>query len=220
MCITNQFVFPPATIAAGEQADAISNDIQTSALEKQDILTLERHLAAATSKENITESNSHLLSTLTLMNPTGPLRRPPQSVLDVLQQVNHAYRIGHLLCRSRNPDFLLDILQRQGSHQAMPWLADLVESSESSLSILPVQCLCEFLLNSALAAENGDAPDHEETVKKHKQQQLLLHLQNLLQNPITDSQACIETLVNKLASRMRDRAKYTLLIFRTTFSGV
>ena len=30
----------------------------------------------------------------------------------------------------RQPDFLLDILQRQGTNQAMPWLADLVESNE------------------------------------------------------------------------------------------
>ena len=29
----------------------------------------------------------------------------------------------------------------------MPWLADLVESSEGSLDVLPVQCLCEFLLH-------------------------------------------------------------------------
>lgn len=36
----------------------------------------------------------------------------------------------------------------------MPWLADLVESSEGSLNVLPVQCLCEFLLNSSLT--NGD----------------------------------------------------------------
>ena len=28
----------------------------------------------------------------------------------------------------------------------MPWLADLVQSSESSLNALPLQCLCEFLL--------------------------------------------------------------------------
>ena len=28
----------------------------------------------------------------------------------------------------------------------MPWLAELVQSSEGSLDVLPVQCLCEFLL--------------------------------------------------------------------------
>ena len=34
----------------------------------------------------------------------------------------------------------------QGSSKSMPWLADLVQSSESSLNALPLQCLCEFLL--------------------------------------------------------------------------
>ncbi len=29
----------------------------------------------------------------------------------------------------------------------MAWLADLVESSEGCLDMLPVQCLCEFLLH-------------------------------------------------------------------------
>ena len=34
----------------------------------------------------------------------------------------------------------------QDSSKSMPWLADLVQSSESSLNALPLQCLCEFLL--------------------------------------------------------------------------
>lgn len=34
----------------------------------------------------------------------------------------------------------------QGTSKAIPWLSDLVESSEGSLEVLPVQCLCEFLL--------------------------------------------------------------------------
>ena len=42
----------------------------------------------------------------------------------------------------------------------MPWLADLVENSEGSFSVLPVQCLCEFLLNDALAGT--DAEDQEQ----------------------------------------------------------
>jgi len=45
----------------------------------------------------------------------------------------------------------------------MPWLADLVESNDSSLDVLPVQCLCEFLLHdspsdtSAASAASDDA---------------------------------------------------------------
>ena len=220
MCITNQFIFPPPKLASGkDQAEEMrAKEVQTSTMEKQDILQFEIHLAAATNKATITESNSLLLAQLITNNPEGELRRPPQAVLDQLAQANQHYKIGHLLCRSRDPDFLLDILQRQGSNQAMPWLADLVESSEGSFNVLPVQCLCEFLLNStnttsatsaaaaatsssssSLTANLDNHPDnnsagaavtdeHVVKQKKRKQKHLLLHLQNLLQQPLNDEQ--------------------------------
>ena len=203
MCITNQFLFPPPTLASGDSAEEMrAKEVQTATMEKQDILQFEIHLAAATNKATITESNSLLLAQLITNNPEGELRRPPQAVLDQLAQANQHYKIGHLLCRSRNPDFLLDILQRQGSNQAMPWLADLVESSEGSFNVLPVQCLCEFLLNSTNAnsalSQTGNAENEtnasaaaDENLlkqKKRKQKHLLLHLQNLLQQPLNEEQ--------------------------------
>lgn len=195
MCMTNQFVFPPPTIASGEEAEALrAQEVQSVIAEKEAILTFENHLA----QDTITESNSLLLPQLITLNPDGPLRRPPQAVLEALKGINSQLRIGHLLCRSRNPDFLLDILQRQGTSQAMPWLADLVESSEGSLNVLPVQCLCEFLLNSDLnlqvKSEYTDEMNREIEAKKHKQRQLLQHLQSLLQNSQSDPRSCFETL--------------------------
>ena len=71
----------------------------------------------------------------------------------------------------------------------MPWLSDLVESSDGSFSVLPVQCLCEVLLNSG-EGDAGDLVERDE-VKKRKQTQLLEHLQNILQ---TDDRSGIETL--------------------------
>ena len=116
-------------------------------------------------------------------------------MLDQLKQLNTHYKIGHLLCRSRKPDFLLDILQRQGTNQAMPWLADLVENSEGSFSVLPVQCLCEFLLNDALAVNEAEEAEQVQTrVKKRKAGELLVHLQQLLQNPTSEAATCLETL--------------------------
>ena len=176
--------------------------MQTAVVEKTAILTFEQHLADACNKETIGESNSLLLTSLITMDPNGALRRPPQMILDTLQQYNAHYKIGHLLCRSRDPDFLLDILQRQETNQAMPWLADLVESSEGSFNVLPVQCLCEFLLDStaaiaaaaaADASGSGGAPKSEEEakaleVKKRKQRELLRHLQDLLQQSDSDPQ--------------------------------
>lgn len=81
---------------------------------------------------NITETTSLLLAQLITMDPMGAPRRPPNAILEQLDKLNKSHKIGHLLCRSRNPDFLLDIIRKQGSSQSMPWLADLVQNSEGS----------------------------------------------------------------------------------------
>lgn len=49
----------------------------------------------------------------------------------------------------------------QGTSQSMPWLAELVESSEGSLDVLPVQCLCEFLLHDPKEMNDTDTGDDE-----------------------------------------------------------
>ena len=55
----------------------------------------------------------------------------------------------------------------QASSQSMPWLADLVQSSEGSLDVLPVQCLCEFLLHDA-ADDNFPTEDEDEAESKEQ----------------------------------------------------
>ncbi|XP_046407555.1 integrator complex subunit 1 [Ischnura elegans] len=194
MCITNHFNYPPPTIGGNETIEDVrTKELQTSSLEKQRILEFESHLAAASTKMAITEQTSLLLSQLITMDPTGTPRKPPLPVLEQLRTLNTTLRMGHLLCRSRRPDFLLDVIQRQGTSQSMPWLADLVESSDGAFSHLPVQCLCEFLLSDAMAGtEEGTAATMAEGVdvsqgssrareKHHKQLRLLRHLQALLQ---------------------------------------
>lgn len=111
MSITNQFA----------NYKVPDEELQLSALEKTQILEFETHLAAATSRVVITEQNSLLLSQLILMDPIGVPRRPPLPVLDMLQSQNATLKLGHLLCRSRKPDLLLDIISRQGTSQSMPW---------------------------------------------------------------------------------------------------
>lgn len=181
MCITNQF----------SNYKVPDEELQVSALEKTQILEFETHLAAATSKVVITEQNSLLLSQLMLMNPMGVARRPPQHILELLQNQNVGLKLGHLLCRSRKPDLLLDIIQRQGTSQSMPWLADLVQNSDGDFSHLPVQCLCEFLLSSSSTMDN------------HRDLELLSYLQKLLTDETSDHQISCEVLeyfLRRLAS--------------------
>ncbi|XP_011642756.1 integrator complex subunit 1 isoform X2 [Pogonomyrmex barbatus] len=187
MCITNHFSYPPPTMALPEiMEQERAKELQVEAIEKQEILEYESHLAAASSRIQLSEQNSFLLSQLITMDPTGIARRPPPAVLEQIQSLNTSHRLGHLLCRSRKPDFLLNIIQRQqqSTSQSMPWLADLVQNSEGSLSQLPVQCLCEYLLSTS-----------PQTVEKQpRQQQLLAHLQTLLTDPNQDQQHAYEVL--------------------------
>ncbi|XP_048516871.1 integrator complex subunit 1 isoform X3 [Dendroctonus ponderosae] len=187
MCITNYFSFPPPTMITAED-DFHSKELQVLALEKQTILEFESHLAAASTKAEINEQTSHLLPQLMEQNPLGDSRRPPPQILDLLQTLNNSHRLGHLLCKSRHPDFLLDIMSRQGGAH-MPWLAELVHSAEGVLSHLPVQCLCEYLLSTAPA----------EKLTKHGQ--LLAHLRTVVNGPDTQS-ACevLEYLFRRLTS--------------------
>ncbi|XP_023269633.1 integrator complex subunit 1 isoform X1 [Seriola lalandi dorsalis] len=204
MVMTNNYTYPPCTVADEDtKTEMINRELQISQREKQEILAFESHLAAASTKQTITESNSLLLSQLTSLDPQGPPRRPPPQVQEQVKSLNQSLRLGHLLCRSRNPDFLLNIIQRQASSQSMPWLADLVQSSEGSLDVLPVQCLCEFLLHDAaddsLPIEDDDEGESKEQRAKkrqrqQKQRQLLGRLQDLLLGPKADEQTTCEVL--------------------------
>lgn len=196
MCITNQFIFPPPTLALGEKADEIKNrELQMSQIEKEQILLFEGHLAAASTKVQITESNSLLLSKLISMDPHGPARKPPSIILEQLKTMNPKWRLGDLLCHSRNPDFLLDVIQRQGTTQSMSWLSELVESSASSFNMLPVQCLCEFLISEGNVINDGNEDGVKNFMKKKKkQQQLLFHLQKLLHEPESEPHDTIEVI--------------------------
>lgn len=184
----SHFSFPPPTMNT-ENEDYQLKEQQVAALEKQRILEFESHLAAASTRVEITEANSLLLPQLMELKPQGEARRPPQPILDQLQSLNSTHRLGHLLCRSRNPDFLLNIMSRQGGRAHMPWLAELVHSSEGALAHLPVQCLCEYLLSTAPA----------ERLTKHSQ--LLTHLRAVV-NGGDPLNACevLEYLLRRLTS--------------------
>ncbi|XP_021703270.1 integrator complex subunit 1 [Aedes aegypti] len=170
MCITNQ-------IGPTKPSD---EELQVAAAEKSQILEFENHLAS----NIINEQNSLLLSQLILMDPRGVARRPPNHVLEQIQSLNVTHRLGHLLCRSRKPDLLLEIIQRQGTSQAMPWLADLVQNSDGDFNHLPVQCLCEFLLSNSSTV----------IVENSREAELLVYLQKVVQDETGDHQMICEIM--------------------------
>ncbi|XP_065065814.1 integrator complex subunit 1-like [Rhopilema esculentum] len=160
MIITRNYTFPPLATTESTIDEIKATELQLCRAEKDEILLFESHLAAATSGKLITEENSLLINQLISLDPSGPPRRPPQTIIEHLKILNKSLGLDYMFCKSRSPDFLLDIIHSQGSTQSMPWLADLVESSESSLNVLPSQCLCEFLLMKDEKAKHQKKPHH------------------------------------------------------------
>ncbi|XP_072929627.1 integrator complex subunit 1 [Epargyreus clarus] len=129
---------------------------ERSEAERAAILTLETHLAAASNaKLPVTESSSRLLSQLSMVEPSGPARRPPAAVVEALQALSGQLRLGRLLCRQ--PALLLQLVERHGTRRAMPWLHQLLRHDRLELSVLPVQCLCEFLSAGGAGGAGGEA---------------------------------------------------------------
>ncbi|XP_037876176.1 integrator complex subunit 1 isoform X3 [Bombyx mori] len=148
MCITNK---PSIEWGSGTGVDA-----ERAEAERAAILQLETHLAAASNaKLPVTEHNSRLLSQLTTLEPLGAPRKPPQAIIESLQALNAQLRLGKLLCRQ--PALLLELVERHGTRRAMPWLLQLLRHDQLELSVLPVQCLCEFLSSGGGAGEAGEA---------------------------------------------------------------
>ena len=54
----------------------------------------------------------------------------------------------------------------------MPWLAELVQASEGSLDVLPVQCLCEFLLLDK-SAEIKKGKEDESAAREQQEKRLV-----------------------------------------------
>ena len=140
MVITNNYQFP---LNSMKYQETMMLEKQLSAAEETDILVFEGHIARGV---KITKQNSHLLNQLMVVKEGGPMRKPPQAVLDQTRLLAMELHLGHKLCKVRDPDFLLDIIKQQGTSRSMSWLSELVKNSENSFELLPVPCLCEFLL--------------------------------------------------------------------------
>ena len=116
--------------------------------------------------------------------------------------------------------------RRQGAAQSKPWLADLVESNEGAWNVLPVQCLCEFLLHEAVddLPVNDIIDDSKQQLgkrkeRRHKHQQLVQHLRLLLTDPNQLSEACREVLdyLMRRLSAQKTLPRHQALMVRVYF---
>lgn len=139
MVIARSWKFPPFP---NEQL--MTQEEQILQEESKKILAMEKLLLSQESNSG----NTSLLDQLMKYDLRSPPRRPPYGVIEQLKQINKEYRLGHILCSSRDPDFLVSIMKREGASNAVEWLGPIVSSEEHTLNVLPIECLCYLLLTT------------------------------------------------------------------------
>eukprot|EP01135_Chromosphaera_perkinsii_P001389 Nk52_evm6s166 gene=Nk52_evmTU6s166 len=151
MLVTKSYQFPPISgpregSGALTAESFIAEELQMRRLEKDRIIEFENHLARATNGEMIIEENSLLIPQLIFFEPKGKARMMPSANVQFLKAQNEDLKLGYLLCISRSPDFVLDIMRRHDPSESVKWLGSLIENDPLVLDMLPNLCLCELLL--------------------------------------------------------------------------
>ncbi len=124
--------------------------------EKKEILELKNYFVSMQSvKMVMSETNSQLIGQVLKFDPSSSARQPSPEILQNLRELNNDCKLGQLLCRSRDPDYLLMIVKRQNSMLNLSWLSTLFDTNSSYWNLMPVQCICEFMWN--LFNSNEDA---------------------------------------------------------------
>ncbi len=128
----------------------------------------------------INEVNSQLIGQVMKFDPCASVRQPSADTLQNLRKLNAEYKLGQLLCRSREPDYLLMLIKRQNSTLSLSWLSTLMESNSTYLHLMPVQCICEFVWN--LFSGNDDV-----SKKATNLDQLISRIQAILLDDCIDA---------------------------------
>ncbi|CAH8543931.1 unnamed protein product [Schistosoma margrebowiei] len=177
--ISSDFINPSTKDSTSYNPNVDLTEKMNYEIEVQLILRLESFLLANENKSTSTTSNaeenrsftsdssvvitpesSQLINKLVRNNPRGPCRRLPEEQLCYLRFLCQRLHLERRLWNSRNPDFLLDLLHNQANDVvAQPWLMRLVESTGEDLDVLPVQCLCEYLLYDAMTHAQASKTD-------------------------------------------------------------
>lgn len=85
-------------------------------IERQQILEFENSFPAPDSVSTRvprTEATSQLIGQVMRFDPNGVARRPPPDTIQNIKKLNSEYKLGQLLCKSRQPDFLLNLIEKQ-----------------------------------------------------------------------------------------------------------
>lgn len=156
MCVLSNFSaqdLAPGPDAANDAASSSApvfsvspdQERQLEQAEIQDILEFETLLAEACNEKPPTQQSSRLVGKVMRAGPREAARVLPRRFLDEVGRECAAAPLGIVLCRSRSPDYLGDIVKASGTSAQLTALLPLLHA-ENLLGQLPSSALCDLLV--------------------------------------------------------------------------
>ncbi|EGG20985.1 integrator complex subunit 1 [Cavenderia fasciculata] len=133
MIVTRLWRFPPYAAKSISPAQIQALD-QAAHAKEQEILAV------------LAEHQQSTGGPIIILDIPGCARQPPNEVVERLVRLDNDLHMSYLLCQSRQPDFLLEIMASQESRTSLQWLVQIIHTDPRTLDILPPMCLAEVLL--------------------------------------------------------------------------
>jgi len=223
MLLTGDYTYPPRSMIENKQSlEKLYHDERIQLREEKDLLLeFEQYLAQP---KIIDETNSQLLGKVLVLD-LQQIKRPishdknEKHFYNLIQGLNNNYKLSSMLCRCREPDFILDVLNRQEQQSKTyfdnqtSWLTSLVDSNIDCLHVFPIVCLCDYFQHMILIFKRKTFDltkrtyqaletilSRFKTIFRHVQQEI--HKQILQSNQIDDFISILTYFFNCLNSNI------------------
>ena len=96
-------------------------------------------------------------------------RKPLASSFEYLTELNSNFGLAKQIYQCREPDFLLELIESQGSAGSLKWLSDVLETDgEYSVNALPISSLCELYISGLDEQRSYSRELSAKVIKKRK----------------------------------------------------
>ena len=138
------------------------------------VLALESVLAKKEEEETVKQavgrfSDDDSQSKLMVYDIHSQPRKPLANSFESLTELNSNFGLAKQIYQCREPDFLLELIESQGSAGSLKWLSDVLETDgEYSVNALPISSLCELYISGLDEQRTYSRELSAKVVKKRK----------------------------------------------------
>ena len=139
MCVMKRFINSPV-----EREIPIAMKERSQKIQKYHT-TQQQELSKLANQPSQRQIQEWIINGYVMLDPGENPCDLQRNILEKVERICSNFHLSKILCSSRSPDFLVDIMQRQGAKLAISWLIPIIKDDPAALSNLPVSALIHLL---------------------------------------------------------------------------